>query len=109
MGAISTRASMILGRVACTMPQTLDEATSKKLLGNANKILNKEGLIDTIKAEVRADGCNNQALQLPNIAMRVVVAILTKTDMLQSLRKFRTLTTWTTQKFLLNPQCLSGI
>jgi tetratricopeptide (TPR) repeat protein len=83
--AISTRASMILSRVVCTIPQTLDEATSKKLLWNANKILNKEGLIDIIKAEVRKDGCNNQALQLPNIAMRILVAILTKTDTMQRL------------------------
>merc|ERR1711904_742734 len=56
-----------------------------KLLGNVNKVLNKDGLIDIIKAEVRADGCNNKVLQLPNIAMRILVAILTKTDTLQRL------------------------
>jgi len=83
--AISTRASMILSRVVCTMPGALDEASSMKLLGNVNKVLNKDGLIDIIKAEVRADGCNNQVLQLPNIAMRILVAILTKTDTLQRL------------------------
>jgi len=56
-----------------------------KLLGNCNTVLNKEGIKDTIKAEVREDGCNNQPLQLPNIAMRILVAILTKTDMMQRL------------------------
>lgn len=83
--AISTRASMILSRIVTTVPQVVDEASLMKLLTNSNKILNKEGLKDIIKAEVRADGSNNQALNLPNIAMRILVAILTKTEMLQQL------------------------
>merc|ERR1712057_113949 len=83
--AISTRASMILGRVVCTMPEALDEASSMKMISNVNNLLNREGLKDIIKAEVRSHGCNNQALQLPNIAMRILVAILTKTDTLQRL------------------------
>merc|ERR1711904_44203 len=67
------------------VPQVVDEASLMKLLSNANKILNKEGLKDIIKAEVRSDGSNNQALNLPNIAMRILVAISTKTDMLDRL------------------------
>merc|ERR1719160_2356771 len=76
---------MILSRIVTTVPQVVDEASLMKLLSNSNKILNKEGLKDIIKAEVRADGSNNQALNLPNIAMRILVAILTKTEMLQKL------------------------
>merc|ERR1719217_236861 len=76
---------MILSRIVTTVPQVVDEASLMKLLSNSNKILNKEGLKDIIKAEVRADGSNNQALNLPNVAMRILVAILTKTEMLQKL------------------------
>jgi len=75
----------VVSRVCTNMPEALDVSSQTKLLTNINKVLNKEGIKDTIKAEVRADGQQNQALQLPNIATRMLVAILTKTDALQRL------------------------
>jgi hypothetical protein len=83
--AISLRAQMILSRICTNMPEVLDEASQTKLLCNVNKVLNKEGIKDTIKAEVRADGQQNQALQLPNVSTRILVAVLTKTSALQRL------------------------
>jgi len=83
--AISLRASMVLSRVCTNIPEALDVSFQTKLLTNVSKVLNKDGIKDTIKAEVRADGQQNQALQLPNIAMRILVAILTKTNALQRL------------------------
>merc|ERR1712166_119436 len=83
--SISYRAGMVLSKIVCSMPQSLDETFEAKLLTSINKILHREGLRDTLKAEVRADGQENQKLQLPNIAIRMLVAIYTKTDALQRL------------------------